>query len=117
MSTVTKTLMFNLQRAAEENDGLIARLRAKGRALLIDDQKMIAAYVAFLESGDHYPADEARGIWFPVQLQRLSVLEHNTVLGQRDRQDFARASHEVVQCPSWRTRGWSSSLPLGPEED
>lgn len=105
-TTATETLHQNIARAAEENAALIERLRAKGRTLLIDDQAMIAAYAAFLDSGAEYPANEKRGIWFPESLRRLAQPEFNAQLAQDDRTRFARDSHEVTECPSWRERGW-----------
>ena len=102
------TLTNRIELARTENAELIGSLRNKGRHLLIDDQQMIDAYDDFLESGEVYPCDHDRGIWFPESLRAMmgGFDDESHVLNMDLRQKFARDCFEMNECPEWRTRGW-----------
>jgi hypothetical protein len=100
------TLADQIALASEENSAQIARARAKGRTLLIDDTEMIAAYEAFLASGQDYSDLPQKGVWFPDTLRTLANPSGNTNLDTDSRARFARDCFEITTCPEWRPRGW-----------
>uniref|UniRef100_A0A6M3LM68 Uncharacterized protein n=1 Tax=viral metagenome TaxID=1070528 RepID=A0A6M3LM68_9ZZZZ len=107
VTTRVGNLDRQIETAKQENADLLNRLRAKGRPLLVDDEALITAYSAFIESGQHYPAEWERGIWFPQAIRDLATCDDTThPINAELRLQFARAASELNHCPDWRTRGW-----------